>query len=261
MYRNKKIYLYLCAIVFSLISVGFKSETLIASSKSKAAIANIEYREFNILQYSFENNVVKDAHVIEYKEGFRIIQPLYLKSNKQSLTFNQIADEFKKLPKVLAINIKEIELLDYSNINDKYWEKAHKIKNFRSYASGSDNKICFYANDHFSIEKSTKKLFPALAHEAAHILDEKISSQKNRMSNSQEWIDIMKFDLAFKKSGKFTEKYIDYGIYCTEYSRSSSSYVEDFAEAIAQYVTDKERFIKEYPNRSIKIEQLFNYKK
>ena len=254
MYRNKKIYLYLCAIVFSLISIGFKSETLIASSKSKVAIANIEYREFNILQYSFENNVVKDAHVIEYKEGFRIIQPLYLKSNKQSLTFNQIADEFKKLPKVLAINIKEIELLDYSNINDKYWEKAHKIKNFRSYASGSDNKICFYANDHFSIEKSTKKLFPALAHEAAHILDEKIPSQKNRLSNSKEWTDTMEKDLAFNKNNH-------YGKYCSLYSQSASSNVEDFAEAVSQYVTDNARFVKEFPNRSKELEKLFNNKK
>lgn len=247
MHRIKKI-LCLCISLIVLFLVGFTNKT--------SSVEN-SYKEFNIPQYSFEGNIIKDAHVIQY-DGFRIVQPLYMQSFKQKFGYKEVANEFKKLPKVLTKNIKEIQLLDYRNANDEYWEKTYKMKNFITYASNGDNKINFYANNQLN-SKYNKSLIQILAHESAHSLDVAVSSEKNKLSNSTEWYNIIQEDFKFKKIYNFKYAKLnayDYGRYCSKYAMESKSSVEDFAESVTGYVMDKEGFMKEYPNRSEKIKQL-----
>ena len=213
-------------------------------------INKYESFSYDIPQYTFKGYTIKDAHVIDYK-GFRIVQPLNPGFNKQKFNAKQVSNAFKKLPNILAIGVIEIQLLDYSNIEDKYWSKAYNIKNFKSYAAGGGNKIYFYANNQCSTKANNKALLPTLAHESGHILDESSGNGYTRLSNTKEWSDIMLKDLILKDESEF-------GLYCSKYSKDSSSNVEDFAEAVSGYVTDKERFVKEYPNRSKKIEKLLN---
>lgn len=230
---NKIISIFVLMLAFT--SVGFtKTEN------------PLNYKEYSKPQYHFIGGITKDARVMQYN-GFKIIQPLKLDTNKQKLTVNQIAKEFNKLPRVLKNNVKEIQLLDYSNPEDKQWVIKYNMKGFTSYATSSNNGIKFYANNLKSVKKTVDYLPFALVHESAHLLDVAISSQNNKFSNSKVWTDVMKSDL------KGTN---DFGLYCSKYSKSSSSNVEDFAEAMVGYCKDKDKFIKEYPNRGKKIEQL-----
>ena len=268
---NKKISLCVCSLILSLSLSGcanrvkaleipsnkmintesiskiqpmknFKVETYASNYMNMCAFS------YDISQYTFTDGIKKDAHVIEYGK-FRIVQPLHSQINKQKLLYNQVAAALEKLPTILSENIIEIQLLDYSNVLDKYWEKTYNMKNFMSYATGGSNKIYFYANS--QLNQNDKRVSTALIHESGHILDDTISNDTERLSNSKEWSDIMESD--FKDTNNF-------GLYCSTYSKSSTSNVEDFAEAVVGYCTDKDKFTKEYPNRSSKLEKLFNNK-
>lgn len=253
MYCNKKISFGLCILAFSLILTGFINTKASTKSNIESTKTNINHIKFNIPKYNFIGNVVKDASVVEYKD-FRIVQSYYLKSNKQVLTYDQVAKEFKKLPKTLAGNVKEIQLVDYRNALDKYIEEKFKMKDFRSYAIGVDEKICFYANNQYT-NRYNKTLFEILIHESAHNLDVAVSSEERKLSNSTEWYKIVQKDFKFKNNKLYAK---DYGRYCSAYGLESKSSTEDFAEAVVSYVTNKEQFTKEYPNRSKKINELLN---
>lgn len=231
MYCYKKMFLCI-ALAMSLTLTGFTN-------------TKVNYSKLNVPQYKFTDDVVKDAYVIQY-DDFKIAQP-YKQSNKQVLTYKQVAEEFQKLPKTLTKNVNEIQLLDYNSFQDKYWSEAYGIKDFKSYAKGGEKQICFYANSQFDI--STNNNFKiAMIHELGHILDETISDINNRYSNTTEWILIMGKDLDNKDGS--------YGLYCSEYAKKSASSIEDFAESVTQYVIDNEEFTKDYPNRSKKLNEL-----
>ena len=230
---NKKISLCICALVLALSVAGFTN-------------TKVNYSKLNVPQYKFTDDVIKDAYVMQY-DTFKIAQP-YKQSNKQVLTHEQVAEEFQKLPKILTKNVNEIQLLDYNNNRDKYWEKTYGIKDFKSYAKGGEKQICFYANSQYSIH-TNNNFKTVMIHELGHNFDEAISDINNRYSNSTEWILTMGKDLDIKDGS--------YGLYCSKYAKESASSIEDFAEAVTQYVIDKENFTKDYPNRSEKIEKLF----
>jgi HK97 family phage portal protein len=215
---------------------------------------------FSIDGYSLTGGTIRDVDVTEFVEGFRVVQPVDLDKSKQTFDIQQVADKFREMPKSLTENVTEIQILDYRNSDDLYWEKTYNIKDFRSYATGGNNQIHFYANEQLSVDQNNSELPSTLAHEAGHNLDVAVSSQNNRFSNSKEWAEIMDKDFEFKNSGDFGEAYYDYGKYCSSYPQQANSSCEDFAEAVNGYVTDKERFSKEFPNRTKKLEELMNVK-
>jgi len=245
---NKKTKLGLCVLTSLLIMTGYKGQA--KEIKITVTETKTEYKEFNIPRYTFEGNVTANASVLEYK-GLRIVSPTNLQTSKQLLKSKQILKEFKKLPKTLSINIKQIQLLDYQNTEDEYWAETYNIKNLRSYATGGNSQIYFYANEHFTLERNEGVILSTLSHESAHLLDDKMAINNVRFSNSKEWIDIMENDLILKDVSEF-------GLYCSSYSQKSESNTEDFAEAIMYYVINKVSFTKEYPCRSEKIEQILN---
>lgn len=244
----KKIALCTCLIILYSNFLGYANKNVPLASQMVSK-TSVNYKEYNIPKFSFYGSI-EDASVIEYK-NFKIVVPASAEINKQLITQEKIVEEFKKIPLTLTKNIKEIQLLDYRNSSDKYWEKTYNMKNLISFATGGNNKISFFANSNMGIDKVNMKVQSAIAHECGHILDETISSIYDRYSSKKEWADIMLEDLINKDVGEF-------GLYCSKYSKSSSSNIEDFAEAITQYVVNKDKFIKEYPNRSKKIEQLLN---
>ena len=247
MYCNKRLKLCLClALVMPLTLTGFTNTKV--ETKKEIIETVVNYREFNIPQYRFTDDVIKDAYVIQY-DTFKITQP-YKKSNKQVLTYKQVAEEFQKLPKILTKNVNEIQLLDYNNIEDAYWADILNMKDFKSYAVGGYKQICFYANSQLSVEQNNGLVVSTLLHESAHNFDEAMSSIDDRYSSSTEWILIMDEDLNIKDSG--------YGLFCSKYAKDSSSSIEDFAEAVMQYVMDNEKFTEDYPNRSKKLNELLN---
>ena len=247
MYCIKKRNLFLGVILaITLTLTGFTNTKVEAKKEIIETVVN--YRKLNIPQYRFTENVIKDAYVFQYN-GFKITQPLK-QTDKQALTYEQIAEEFQKLPKILTKNVNEIQLLDYRSIQDKYWEETYGMEDFRTYAKSGDNKIYFYANSQLSANFNNNYFKIALAHELGHSFDVSISSAKNRYSNSDEWTSIMVEDLNNKNN--------KYGLYCSEYSKNSNSNVEDFAESIVQYVDNKEKFAEDYPNRSKKLNELLN---
>jgi len=245
---NKKTKLGLCVLTSLLILTGYKGEAKEIKTEAVKAKTVIKYKEFNIPQHKFTDNVIKDAYAFQY-DGFKITQP-YKKSSKQTLTHKKVAEEFQKLPKVLKENMKEIQLLDYNNIEDKYWSDILDMKDFKSYAVGGYKQICFYANDYLSIKQNNSLVVSTLIHESAHNFDEAMSDVNDRYSNSEEWILTMSDDLDIKDNG--------YGLYCSKYAQDASSSLEDFAEAVTQYVMNKDKFAKEYPSRTNKINELFN---
>ena len=248
MFCNKKTKLGLCVLTSLLILTGYKGEAKEIKTEVVKAKTLIKYKEFNIPQHKFTDNVIKEAYAFQY-DGFKITQP-YKKSSAQTLTHKRVAKEFQKLPKVLKQNVNEIQLLDYNNIEDKYWADILDIKDFKSYAVGGYKQICFYANSQLSIKQNNSLVVSTLIHESAHNFDESISDANDRYSNSKEWILIMSDDLDIKDNG--------YGLYCSKYAQDASSSLEDFAEAVTQYVMNKDKFAKEYPSRTNKINELFN---
>jgi len=265
----KKVSLCLCVLVLSVSLIGdvTKAETYNKSEVNSIfkymdlkAISMDKFGMFgyDMPNYNFVFGVKRDAHIMEFKEGFKVTTPLDIGLGKQQFNCVQVANEFKKLPKMLTKNITEIQLLDYKNIYNSYWDKGYKIKNFTSYASGGNNQIYFYANDQVSKDLNNSSLLPTLAHEAGHNLDVTLSTQTDRLSNSKEWDNIMAKDLEFKNGSKLLST--DYGKYCSSYSQSSKSNVEDFADSVSLYLCSKENFVKQFPNRSIEMSAILSSK-
>jgi len=250
MFCNKKTKLGLCVLTSLLILTGYKGQAKATNTKVIKTTVKAEYRELDIPRYTFRGGITTNASALEYK-GLQIIKPINLQTNKQLLKSKQILKEFKKLPKTLSINIKQIQLLDYQNAEDEYWAQTYNMKDLRSYATGADNKIYFYANEHFTLERNIGSLFPTLLHESSHLLDDKMAIENKRFSDSKEWADVMENDLILKDVSEF-------GLYCSSYSQKSESNTEDFAEAIMYFVIDKDNFTENYPCRSKKIEQILN---
>lgn len=231
-----------------------KPNPQITKTNCQIEINNNKYSKFGLNKYSFSYDVknyqldgkIEDAHIVDYN-GLKIVKPLHEEFNKQVFSYSYIEEVFNTLPQVLTRNIKEIQLLDYSSVLDEYWTKKYNIKKFKTYASSGNDNIYFFENGRYTVEPNKRILRPTLVHESAHIYDVKISSQEKRFSNSTEWLKIMYSDV--NKT---------YGAYCSEYAQDSSSSEEDFAEAVEQYVTNKDKFTNEYPNRSSKIQDLFN---
>ncbi|MCC8152958.1 MAG: hypothetical protein LIP01_01315 [Tannerellaceae bacterium] len=156
----------------------------------------------------------------------------------QHISIEQLGKQFNELPVWLQETVKEVQLLDYRNPQDEYWEKTYGIKNFTSFATGGTGTITFYKNRK---KISDSYLLEVLAHESGHNLDRNLG----RVSNTKKWKDAATKD--YKVSGD---------AYVSSYATRAKSYVEDFADSISGYCTDTEFFKKTYPNRSKIIEEI-----
>lgn len=177
--------------------------------------------------------IQKDSIVFVNNENVEFVYPKVYDKIKQIISPRTAIVEFEKLPKKLQESVKTIEFLDIFNPRDDYWGKKYNIENFVSFATGGNDKITFWQNGDLINENINAIVFRTYCHEAAHIID-----SKGIISSSDIWIS------AINK---------DNGV-VTEYARAS--FREDFAESVAEYVTNKEKFKKEFPNRFEVIEEI-----
>ncbi len=128
----------------------------------------------------------------------------------------------------------KIVFMDIYNPDDSYWSKLYE--NFtQSYATGGQEIIFWrYTEAHqINYVKHT------YCHEIGHFIDYNTGGY----SSSSYWLTAMKDDE--KTSG---QKYV------TPYGKNSLS--EDFADSIAEYVTNRKEFVSRFPERYKLIKEL-----
>lgn len=192
----------------------------------------------------------RDRLVREYEEGITISMPLDLNKELQIYDFDSVMREFMKLPKNISRHVREIQLLDYANPDDAYWERTYNMLGFRSFATGGGNEIHFYNNGDMHKGYVMDELFSTLAHEAGHNYDNHISKTLGLRSFSQSyyWTGVMEEDKKFNPSSA----------YSSNYAKSSNAPAEDFADTISGYLTNIESFEKRFPNRTKKVRELLD---
>jgi len=200
---------------------------------------NNVYKSPHERPYDFVGGIKRPAKIREYAEGYKIVAPADLDNSKQLLSLADVNKIFKRIPKALRQLVSEIQLLDYRNPADSYWEQVYNIPGFRSFATGGQGQIHFYENGYMSKQAILERLFHTLAHEAGHNLDQvlgrTIPGSHGRFSISSDWIE------AIVKDG---------GGMVSQYAQKANSPVEDFADSVAFFVKDKREFAKLFPSRA-----------
>lgn len=165
--------------------------------------------------------------------GTKFVFPKNMNSKRQSMTPEQAISLWQKVPKEIQERAQRtIEFVDYYNPVDAHWKKIYK--NFtQSYATGG-KKITFYRHDW---DHDPDFVVRTYCHEAGHYIDRTLGDDKANFSSKKMWTDAMKEDIMISKRKSPTE----YG---------ENANVEDFAESIAEYVNDKEKFARSFPNRA-----------
>lgn len=202
-----------------------------------------------------KKQTTREAMRIEH-DGIEITWPKDMKPRYQPMTYEDVIAAVKALPADLRATVKEIQLLDYRNPYDRFWEKKYGIKNFYSTAVGGGGRVVIFANQKAVQTKTAAEwnLFKdyarevaaeslkthTLPHEAGHNWDQLLGKKigADRVSTTAVWSDIMKADKAINgKDG------------CSWYAVASKAPVEDFAEAVQLYLKDQASFKTDFPNR------------
>ena len=117
---------------------------------------------------------------------------------------------------------------------ETYWKIAYSI-NHVSVACGGDGYIYIYSPS--SSEWNSSYLSDTMYHEAAHNFDNQ--KKWRNYSESKEWIEAIALDKTAP----------------TEYAKTNN--VEDFAESVVLYYSDRDNFIKNFPHRAAILMKIF----
>ncbi len=174
------------------------------------------------------------AKVYTTPDGTKFVYPKNYNKQNQTLTPPQAISAWQKVPQNIRDKIqKEIVVVDYYNPRDVYWKKVYK--NFgHSYATGGD-KITVYRSAYHDLDYLTF----TYCHEGGHFIDYTLpgTNMNNRYCQQTDWQNAMAKDLM--TSGK--KSWRAYG---------ENSPLEDFADSVGYYVTDKNNFESVFPERS-----------
>ncbi|HOV80809.1 MAG TPA: hypothetical protein PK728_12020 [Bacillota bacterium] len=177
----------------------------------------------------------------------KIVVPVDLDTTLQKLTVDEVGTELEKLPERLKSLVNEIQILDYRNPDDLYWEQKYGIKDFRSFATGGKGRIHFYANEYMSPEQIRRHLPETLAHEAGHNLDQDLGqkiSHGNYFSDTQAWQRAVNDDYTFSR-----KKWV------SPYAEKTQSVHEDFADSVCRVLLDRTYFEHFFRNRAALIKR------
>ena len=179
-----------------------------------------------------------EADVYETPEGVRFIFPKDYDRRSQPITPSQILSAWNRLPDIMkALAARDIEILDYYNPQDVYWQRVYR--NFsHSFATGGIGKISFYG---CRMQVPTSQIVGTMCHETGHVIDQRLS----RYSERQNWKEAMQADEAI--SGKKSP---------TKYGENANA--EDFAESMKMYFTNASWFAREFPNRKRLIDSILS---
>lgn len=167
-------------------------------------------------------------------DGLIISKPKNFNFNYQNIRIKDLIKIIKIMPPELANSIKGIKLFDVENPDDYYWKIAYSI-NHVSVACGGDGYIYIYSPA--SSEWNSSYLSDTMYHEAAHNFDNQKKWRK--YSESKEWIEAIALDKTAP----------------TEYAKTNN--VEDFAESVVLYYSDRDNFIKNFPHRAAILMKIF----
>lgn len=167
-------------------------------------------------------------------DGTRFIYPKKYDKTKQTLTPELAITTWQRVPDNIRGKIqKTVEVVDYYNPQDSYWKKVYK--NFgHSYATGGDT-ITFYRSAYHDPDY----LLHTFCHEGGHYIDYTLpgTSKNDRYCQQFAWQTAMAKDLA--TSGK--KSWRAYG---------ENSPLEDFADSVGYYTTDRASFAATFPERT-----------
>lgn len=182
---------------------------------------------------------IAEVNVYVTPEGKEFEFPVGMNKQKQTLTPEQLAKAWEKVPEgIREKSPKKIQVLDYYNPQDKVFRQ--KYKDFtRSYATGGSSGVTFYRSNYHDDEY----LVDTLCHEIGHVIDQNTKTASGvRFCDDVEWTTAMSQDLAI--SGKKSP---------TKYGENANA--EDLAESVAMYTRRNEWFKKTFPNRTKILEQ------
>lgn len=173
----------------------------------------------------------RDADIYTLDNGTVFIKPSDLDRKLQAEDVEFFMERYFQVPEDFRDRIqKKVYILDYRNPQDAKWAQRYKMKGFRSYATGGED-ITFYAYESHDPDYVTR----TFAHEGGHYID--YHNRASRMSESAEWKKAMRMD----KKATGNDGVSDY---------AQVHVHEDFAESMAEYVTNKSLFEEWYPNRA-----------
>lgn len=82
-----------------------------------------------VASYQFYGDQDRPGTIEKYK-NINIVCPTQLNKKVQPLTIEDVKEGIDSLPDDLRQTVKEIQIVDYRNPHDEYWEKTYRIKNF-----------------------------------------------------------------------------------------------------------------------------------
>ena len=183
------------------------------------------------------NGIQKTVPAVAYTtpDGTRFIYPKKYNKQHQMLTPDQAVETWQKVPENIRKKIqKTVEVVDYYNPQDARWRKRYK--NFgHSYATGGE-RITMYRYDY---QHDLDYLIHTFCHEGGHYIDYHLPGTdiNNRYCQQSAWQTAMAMDLA--TSGK--KSWRAYG---------ENSPLEDFADSVGYYTTDRANFAVTFPERT-----------
>jgi len=182
-----------------------------------------------------------EANIYTLPNGVSFYFKSNMKSTDQSMTPELIIKSYAALPGFLQQRtVKTIEVVDYENPRDEYWRRVYK--NFsRSYATGGAESVTFYRSRYHD----PHSVVTTLAHETGHTIDRTFTQSRNPFSEGSIWNDAMQMDYVSSRLKSISP----YG---------TNSNAEDFAESVAYYVTNHDRFVATMPERAKILDAIFS---
>lgn len=180
-----------------------------------------------------------EARVYTTPDGTEFIFRKGIDKSKQNMTPEKAIELWQKVPESIRSRApKKVEFVDYYNPMDSYWRK--KYKNFgHSYATGGGDSITFYR----STSHDDGWVVRTYCHESGHYIDNQMKKNGVRFAESPRW-----------KTAISDDKPISLKDSPTTYGENAPA--EDFAESVAEYVKDKDKFSKTFPNRTKILEEI-----
>ena len=171
--------------------------------------------------------------------GRRFFFKADMDQSRQDMTPERLLSIYEKVPEHIKDRMqKEIYVVDYANPQDEYWKMRYR--NFAgSYATGGIEITLWAYTGH-----DDSYLERTLCHETEHLVDIEEASAGEALSSGGVWEDAVMNDYGHSKK-----------THPTKYAANSSS--EDFAESVALYTVDSEKFRRDYPYRASVLDKVF----
>ena len=219
-------------------------EVLESSDLSDNLLSSIAFDRLRSIAFDYEDDRARMIEEVSDINGSLIIEDYdsvvldngieCLSDSRSSNLIDNIQRILNSVPSKLRNVTKKITLNSNNNPGESYWRFINGTDSAVDSSQTYSDEIILYKDqiDKISSDGDERIIYRELAYN--------FDSSMGIISNSEEWINAMKLD----------------GNYISDYS--SNDLREDFANAISNYLLDKDSFSSESSNRTKIIEQLLN---